>query len=106
MKNAVIIFSFIFSLFPFGEIRKSIAQITSRHDKQLILKADKAYDFGDYLGALKMYESLYSLDSTDNETNFKLGVCNFEIKKYRINSKKFFLKVPASDFPEVNYFLG
>ena len=106
MKNAVIIFSFIFSLFPFGEIRKSIAQITSRHDKQLILKADKAYDFGDYLGALKMYESLYALDSTDNETNFKLGICNFEIKKYRANSKKYFSKVPPAEFPEVCYYLG
>jgi tetratricopeptide (TPR) repeat protein len=82
------------------------AQITSRQDKQLLLKADKAYDFGDYLGALKMYETLYAIDSTDNETNFKLGVCNYEIKKLRKNAKKYFDKVPSTDFPEVNYYLA
>jgi hypothetical protein len=102
MKNIIIIF-FIF-LISLGN--HLFSQITSRQDKQLLLKADKAYDFGDYLNALKMYESLYALDSNDNETNFKLGVCNFEIKKLRKNSKKYFSKVSPIDFPEVNYYLG
>ncbi len=100
------LFTIVVLLLPFGEIGKGFAQITSRQDKQLLLKADKAFDFGDFLSALKIYESLYLLDSTDNETNFKLGVCNFEIKKYRVKSKKYFDKVSPADFPEVNYYLG
>ena len=106
MKNLVIIFFFISLLFPYGEVRQGHAQITSHQDKKLIVKADKAYDFGDYLGALKMYENLYLLDSTDNETNFKLGVCNYEIKKFRTHAKKYLSKVPPAEFPEVCYYLG
>ncbi|MES2592742.1 MAG: hypothetical protein V4608_12730 [Bacteroidota bacterium] len=106
MKNNSIFCFIIILLFSFGKRENSFAQITTRQDKQLLLKADKAYDFGDYLSALKMYETLYALDSTDNETNFKLGVCNYEIKKYRKNSKKYFAKVSPDDFPETNYYLG
>ena len=108
MKNTVIIFIIILLSLPFGKGWGGIsfAQITSRQDKQLLLKADKAFDFGDFLGALKIYQTLYSLDSTDNETNFKLGVCNYEIKKFRVNSKRYFDKVSPVDFPEVNYYLG
>lgn len=103
MKNIVIIFILLVPLIESGKI---YSQIISRQDKQLLLKADKAFDYGDYLGALKIYESLYALDSNDSETNFKLGICNFEIKKLRKNAKKYFSKVPAVDFPEVNYYLG
>ena len=106
MKSRIIIFSILFLLFSFGDIGKITAQIKKRQDKQLILKADKAFDFGDYFGALKMYESLYLLDSTDTETNFKLGVCSFEIKKSRANAKKYLNKVPLAEFPEVAYYLG
>lgn len=104
MKRIVIVFSI--ALFCLTNAKNSFAQITSRQDKQLLLKADKAFDFGDFLNALKMYETLYNLDSNDNETNFKLGVCNYEIKKLRKNSKKYFSKVAAVDFPEVNYYLA
>lgn len=108
MKNTVILFFILLLSIPLGNGWGGItfAQITSRQEKQLLSKADKAFDYSDYLGALKIYEILYNLDSTDNETNFKLGVCNFEIKKLRKNSKKYFDKVPPLDFPEVNYYLG
>jgi len=84
----------------------SMAQVTSRADKKMLFKADNAYEFGDYLGALKIYESLYHLDSTGNEMNFKLGVCNYEIKKYREKAKGYFNKVSVSVYPETNYYLG
>ena len=107
-KNTLIIFSIVMLSIPFGKGWGGdiLAQITSRQDKQLVNKADKAFDNSDYLNALKMYETIYQLDSNDNETNFKLGVCNFEIKKLRKYSKKYFDKVPATDFPDVNYYLG
>lgn len=108
MKSAAIIFFIIILSLSKGNNwgGTSFAQITSRQDKQLLLKADKAFDFGDYFSALQIYESLFLIDSTDNETNFKLGVCNFEIKKLRTHSKKYFDKVPPEDFPDVNYYLG
>src|SRR6476646_404008 len=80
-------------------------QVTTHADKKLLFKADNAYDFGDYFTALKIYESLYHLDSTSNEMNFKLGVCNYEVKKYRENAKKYFDKVTMRSFPETNYYL-
>ena len=106
MKPKVIFLAVILNFIFYFSSNRSYAQITSRQEKQLLAKADKAFDYSDYLGALKIYETLYKLDSTDSETNFKLGVCNFEIKKIRKNSKKYFEKVSPSDFPEVNYYLG
>lgn len=101
MKNCILIF-FILLL----SLGNTYSQIKSRQDKQLLLKADKAFDYGDYLGALKMYETLYALDSTDSETNYKLGICCYELKKYKKNAKKYFSKVVPEDFPEVNYYLA
>ena len=66
------------------------AQITSMHDNQLWLKSDKALETGDYLTALSGYEKLYKTDSTNNELNFKLGLSNFQLRKYRMASKKYF----------------
>jgi len=105
IKN-LLLFCLITFLLPFVKPEKGYAQITSHADKQLLNKADKAFDFGDYYGALKLYGRLYHSDSTDNETNVKIGVCYFEIKDFRMKSKKYFDKVSATDFPEVNYYLG
>ena len=82
------------------------AQLTSRENKKLMIKADKAFEFGDFLTALKIYNQLYIVDSTDHDLNYKLGICDFEIKKFRNESKKYFEKLPASAYPESNYYLG
>ncbi len=87
-------------------VKPCMAQISSRQDNKLLFKADNAFDYGDFLSALKIYEKLYPLDSNNAELNFKLGVCNFEIKKFRSVSKKYFEKVPPTLFPEVSYYLG
>ncbi|MCW3105375.1 MAG: hypothetical protein JWO09_3815 [Bacteroidetes bacterium] len=87
-------------------VQQSFAQITSMRDKQLWLKADQTLEYGDYPGALQMYEKLYALDSSNQELNYKMGVCNFQIRKYRMNSKRYFDKVTPSDFPETWYYLG
>ncbi|MGZ4089207.1 MAG: hypothetical protein ACXVNO_00695, partial [Bacteroidia bacterium] len=82
------------------------AQITSMRDNQLWLKSDKALETGDYLSAISGYEKLYKTDSADEELNYKLGVCNFQLRKYRMASKKYFDKVKPADFPETWYYLG
>lgn len=81
-------------------------QVSSRQDKKMLFKADNAFDYGDYLTALKIYQSLYPLDSTSHELNYKLGVCNYEIKKYRAGAKKYFERSSAQAFPETDYYLG
>lgn len=75
-------------------------------DNQLWLKADKALEQGDFLSALGFYEKLYTGDSTASEINYKLGVCNFYIRKYRMLSKRYFDKVNTTEFPETFYYLG
>jgi hypothetical protein len=94
---------FLFLIFFVQQIS---AQITSIRDKQLWLKADKTLEFGDYLSALEMYNKLHALDTGNQEINYKLGVCNFMIRKYRMESKKYFDKVNPADFPETWYYLG
>lgn len=81
-----------------------LAAQTSRY--KLWSKANKAFEYGDYLSALQIYEKLYDTDSSNSELNFKMGICNYEIKKYRPLSKKYFSNVSAADFPEANYYLG
>ena len=82
------------------------AQITSRRDKKTLFKADNAFDFGDYLKAMQLYKSLYRLDSLGSELNYRLGICHYEIKKYRDHAKKYFERVQPDKFPEVRYYLG
>ena len=82
------------------------AQVTSMHDKQQWLKADKLLEYGNYPAALEIYRHLYTLDSTSEELNYKMGVCHFEIRKLRMQSKPYFEKVNADHFPETNYYLG
>lgn len=81
-----------------------MGQSVSRY--KLFLKANKAFEYGDYLNALKIYEKLYPADSTNNDLNLKLGICNYELRQFRPLSKKYFEKVSADEYPEVNYYLG
>jgi tetratricopeptide (TPR) repeat protein len=100
--NALLLFLFIITLFS----QPCLGQITSRQDNKTLFKADNAFEYGDYLNALNLYQKLYPLDSTNAELNFKMGICNYEIKKFRSLSKKYFDKVPPTTFPEVSYYLG
>lgn len=82
------------------------AQITSWNNQQLWVKADKAFELGKFDEAKVNYDKLILLDSNNQEINFNLGVCNYEIEKFRLLSKKYFLKVDAFKFNEANYYLG
>lgn len=87
-------------------IKTSAGQLTVRETQKLFLKADNAFEYGDYLGALQMYKTIYPYDSTNSELNFKIGVCLFEIKKFRKSATPYFEKTSIADFPEANYYLG
>jgi tetratricopeptide (TPR) repeat protein len=83
-----------------------MAQLSSLHDQQLWIKADDTFEYGDYLNALKLYEQLNHIDSTNEEINFKIAVCNFSIRQYRKQSISYFNKINPLHFPETNYYLG
>jgi tetratricopeptide (TPR) repeat protein len=87
-------------------INLSMAQLSSLHDQQLWIKADDKFEYGDYMNALKLYEQLNHIDSTNEEIHFKIAVCNFSIRQYRKQSIYYFNKVTALHFPETNYYLG
>ncbi|MEO6903819.1 MAG: hypothetical protein ABI315_11830 [Bacteroidia bacterium] len=82
------------------------AQLSFIQTEQLWIKADEAFDNGDYFNALKMYEQLNAKDSTSSELNYKMGACNFEIKSYRNKAKIYFDKVDLRKNNETNYYLG
>jgi hypothetical protein len=82
------------------------AQMSPREVKKVFFKGDKAFEYGDYFSALGLYQSIYKYDSLNPELNYKLGVCNYNIRKFRQSSLKFFERSSASDFPETNYYLG
>jgi tetratricopeptide (TPR) repeat protein len=82
------------------------AQIDTRENKKLLFKADNKYDMGDYPHAFSIYKQLYPLDSTNQELIYKMGVCQFEDKKNRALSKRYFEKVNAEKYPETYYYLG
>jgi len=81
-------------------------QITSHHAKRILFKANQKFDYGDYPHALTMYLDLLLVDSMDAELNYKIGVCMFEDKKIREQSKKHFEKTSITKYPETNYYLG
>jgi len=84
----------------------SNAQITSRKDKKMWFEADKAFEYGDYLKAGKMYENLIQLDSNNQEINYNLGISYFFLKKDRLKAIKHLNKVDPKNASELNYYLG
>ncbi len=78
-------------LLVFGTSMSAFAQL----DSKSFNLANKKFDNGDYYGALKLYENLYTQDSTDITLNFKLGVCNYNLTKYK-TAEKHFLKSSSS----------
>ncbi|HLC83706.1 MAG TPA: hypothetical protein VJI69_07740 [Bacteroidia bacterium] len=87
-------------------IKTSAGQLTVRETQKLFLKADNVFEYGDYLGALQIYKTIYPYDSTNSELNFKIGVCLYEIKKFRKSAVPYFEKTSKVDFPETYYYLG
>jgi len=63
----------------------------SKETKKSFNIANKKHKIGDYYGALKLYNNIYSQVSEDKELNFNMGVCNYYIKDYK-KAEEHFLK--------------
>jgi hypothetical protein len=94
----------VISLFTIATV--SMAQLSSLHEQQLWIRADDTFEYGDYVNALRMYEQLNSIDTTNEEINYKIGVCNYNIRKWRKRAFPYLLKVNPDHFPETDYYLG
>jgi len=99
-KVLIILLAFVIGTNAFGQ-----TQMT-RKQRQLMFKGDKKFDIADYPHALKIYKELLPIDSLSYELNYKIGVCTFEDKKTRIESKKYFFKTSSEKYPETTYYLG
>lgn len=99
-SKRIFLFSFLVMAFTFSD-----AQNFTRQERKVWLKADKTFEFGDYLNARVLYESLHVLDSLNKEINYKIGLCNYELRN-RADAKRFFKRVDHAEFPEVNFYLG
>lgn len=87
-------------------VQASMAQLSSLHEQQLWIKADDTFEYGDYVNALKIYEQLNEIDTTNEEIIYKIGVCNYNIRKWRKKAEHYLMKVNPDHFPETNYYLG
>jgi hypothetical protein len=78
----------------------------SSADKDFFSLGDKLFYEGEFLKALDMYNRIWEKDTANIELNYKMGVCNYEIKKFRKKALQYFKRVKSPDFPEANYYLG
>jgi WD40-like Beta Propeller Repeat len=92
----------LISLFSF----KALGQSNTREFRKLLWQGNNDFEIGDYLNAKNAYEKAFIIDTASSELNYKLGICNFSIKKFRTVAKANFDKVNREDYPEVNYYLG
>ncbi|MFL5765511.1 MAG: tetratricopeptide repeat protein, partial [Bacteroidia bacterium] len=97
-RSLIILLSFVFTT--------AAGQKMSREFRKTFFKADKALEYGDYYSAMNLYSGIYAQDSLNAELNYKLGVCNYSIRKYRNRALKYFERTSVSDFPESNYYMG
>lgn len=63
--------------------------------KKTLKLADEKYDIQDYFGAEQLYLQAYYQDTSNTTINFKLGVCYYELKKYK-KAEEYFLKTSST----------
>ncbi len=76
MKYLLVVLFWLFAILANG-------QEDSKDFKKSFNLANKKYEFGDYYGALKIYNELYKQNPEDKELNFNMGVCNFYTRNYK-----------------------
>ncbi len=101
-RYKLLIFNILFFFFIF----KGDAQTLTKAEKKDKAKADLLFESGDYLNASNYYLVLFKKDSLDEEFNYKIGVCYFELKRFRKNAINYFSKTSLKRYPETYFYLG
>jgi len=71
-----------------------------------IEEADSYFDYQDYNNALKLYREFYKQDSTDFNLNYKIGVCLFNLRRYREQALPYLERAAKGNDIEPYYYLG
>ena len=100
VKNCLVLLLLV--LYSFS----GFAQSNTKEFRKLMWEGNQGFEIGDYLNAKNAFEKAEAIDSSNKELNYKLGMCKFEIKKFRNDSRKNFERIKSADYPEVNYYLG
>lgn len=82
------------------------AQKLSRPEKKIFMKAEEACAIGDYFNAYTLYNQVYAADSMNAYLNHKIGVCMFNLKKFRTDSYRYFKKAENGKFRDTYFYLG
>lgn len=83
MKYTLVLVGSLLTFLVFGKTEYS------KEDKKTLNNADAKFEIGDYHGAGKLYQELVSQHPSDDELNYKVGVCHFEMAAYRDAEKHF-----------------
>lgn len=79
--------------------------IFSKAEMNIYTEADVYYQNGFYHMALPLYKDLLSLDSLNNDLNYKVGVCLFKKNDLNIKNLKYFERATA-DYPNSTYYIA
>jgi len=84
---------------------QSIAQAgKARHVS--IEEADSYFDYQDYGNALPIYQEFYQHDSANSNLNYRIGVCLFNIRKYKEKALPYLEKAAKGNVNEAFHYLG
>jgi len=78
----------------------------SKEQKQIRKKADYHFKYLDYVQAQAGYDSLFQIDSTSSELNYRLGVCALLTNGDRSISAEYFETASVSGHTEAHSYLG
>jgi hypothetical protein len=84
VKNCLVLLLLV--LYSFS----GFAQSNTKEFRKLMWEGNQGFEIGDYLNAKNAFEKAEAIDSSNKELNYKLGMCKFEIKKFRNDSRKKF----------------
>ncbi|PCH93439.1 MAG: hypothetical protein COB85_07085, partial [Bacteroidetes bacterium] len=74
--------------------------------KELMKEANYYFNYGNYMGAQNIYDSIYLVDSTSLELNFRLGICKLVTNSSRSISAKYFKIASDGGHTEAHFSLG
>lgn len=94
----ILICFFLFSISSF-----SFAQKTS---KQNVREGDLYFYKYDYANARRYYANAWRMDSSDANLAFKLGVSIYDLKKFKLQSLRYFEKALSGKNHETKFYLG
>lgn len=102
MKKIILI-PFLFLFLPVDGWSQSLSK---SQKKRIRHKAENFFDVGDYYNSLLKFNELYVLDTLDPYVNYHIGVCKFELKRFRDEALRHMERANSRVSPEYYYYIG